>query len=153
MLRSSCLRLIAIACSLAALVLAALVVPRVAAAAPGNRALGTRLVTRYLFDLQRHDVADLRRFLSPAFQVARGDGLRQTKSEILRNPPEIHRYTIRAMQVTTNANVLIATFELSVREVIGGKPFHTKYAPRAAGFIALAKGWQMINYANFNTPR
>ncbi len=124
-----------------------------AAAQPRNslNALGTRLVNRYLSDLKRHDVGDLQRFLSPAFQVQRTDG-RQTKSQVIHNPPAIASYTIRGMRATLAANTLVVTFQLATKEVINGKPLSTGYSPRLATFMVLTTGWQMTGYANFNTP-
>ncbi len=134
--------------------LMAVAVPNAPAAAQRRNslnALGTRLVNRYLSDLERHDVGDLHRFLSPAFQVQRTDG-RQTKPQVIHNPPTIAGYTIRGMRATSAANTLVVTFQLATKEVINGKPLSTGYSPRLATFIAIAKGWQMTGYANFNTP-
>lgn len=121
-------------------------------AAQNRQALGTRLVNRYLSDLQRQDVADLSKFVSPAYQVQRADGRRQTKSELLRNPPKLGGYVIRDMRVTSGADVLVATFEVATNEVIHGRRFRTSYAARMAVFVAVSKGWQLIAYANFNVP-
>lgn len=135
------------------LALMAVAAPSASNGAESRSALGGRLVHRYLSDLQRHDVADLRSFLSPAFQVQRGDGRRQTKSQVLRNPPRLGGYTIRGMRVSADANTLVATFQIAVDEVIDGKPFRTGYAARLATFVLVAKGWQLIGWANFNAPR
>jgi hypothetical protein len=134
-------------------ILCALVLPDMSTATQSRPALGSQLVRRYLSDLHRHDLADLRSFLSPAFQVERADGRRQTKSDLLRNPPKIATYTIRRMRVTSDANVVVVTFEISINEVINGKPFHTGYAGRIATFVVVTKGWQLVGYANFNAPR
>jgi uncharacterized protein DUF4440 len=136
-----------------ALALLAAASPSVSNGAGSRSALGSRLVNRYLTDLQRHDVADLRAFLSPAFQVQRADGRRQTKSGLLRDPPRLGSYTIRRMRVSTAANTLVVTFQIAVDEVINGKPFRTGYAARLATFVGVGKSWQLIGWANFNAPR
>jgi hypothetical protein len=135
-----------------ALVLTAAALPAQAVAAPTTGQLGKQLLRRYFTDLQRVNRADLRKFLSPAFQVQRADGTRQTKAELLKNPPKVGPYTFRGMRTTADANVLVVTFQVSVIETINGKPFKTGFAPRVAVFVAVAKGWQLIGYANFNAP-
>ncbi len=139
--------------ALLAFVVIAVTLPSVSRGAQSRSALGTQLVHRYLSDLQRHDVADLRNFLSPAFQVQRGDGLRQTKSELLRNPPRLGSYTIRRMRVSSDANTVVVTFEIAINEVINGKPFRTAYAARLATFASINKAWRLIGWANFNAPK
>ena len=52
--------------------------------------LGARLVNRFFSELKRHDVAGLRRFLSPAFQIQRADGSRVTKKQYLHNLPNVN---------------------------------------------------------------
>lgn len=144
---SRLVRVIALALALSALALPA----SASAQRPGP--LGRQLVRRFLNDLQRTNRADLRRFLSPAFQLQRADGSHQTKPDVIKNPTKIRSYTLRGFQVTTDANALVVTFQLSVNETINGKPFKTGFAPRIATFVSLAKGWQLIEYANFNTPQ
>jgi hypothetical protein len=132
--------------------LIAVALPGLSTATQSRGALGSQLANRYLSDLHRHDMADLRSFLSPAFQVERANGLRQTKSELLRHPPKVGTYAIRRMRVTSTANVIVVTFEIAINEVINGKPFRTAYAPRLAMFTLVSKGWQLIGWANFNAP-
>jgi Domain of unknown function (DUF4440) len=136
-----------------ALVLSAVALPALASAAPQPGPQGKQLVRRFLNDLQRANRPDLRKFLSPAFQLQRADGSHQTKADVIKNPTKIRSYTLRGFQVTSDANVLVARFQLSVDETINGKPFKTAFAPRIAVFVSLAKGWQLIGYANFNTPQ
>ena len=144
---SRLVRVIALALALSAVALPA----SASAQRPGP--LGRQLVGRFLKDLERTNRADIRRFLSPAFQLQRADGSHQTKAEVIKNPTKIQGYTVRGFQVTSDANVLVVTFQLSVNETINGKPFKTGFAPRIGTFVSLAKGWQLIEWANFNTPQ
>ena len=135
-------------------ILVALALSNVSTAAVSRAALGRELVNRYLSDLQRQDVADLRIFLSRGFQVQRADGTRTTKPQFLRNPTKIGSYNIRRMRVTSDANALLATYQIAVRnEVINGKPYATGYSPRMMVFVRGAKGWQVLGLANFNAPK
>lgn len=135
-------------------ILVALASANVSTAAVSRAALARQLVNRYLSDLQRQDVADLRKFLSPGFQIQRADGTRTTRPQFLRNPTKIGSYNIRRMRATTDANTLLATYQIAVRnEVIDGKPYATGYSPRMMVFTHVAKGWQALGLANFNAPR
>jgi hypothetical protein len=103
--------------------------------------------------VQRKDVADLRVFVSPAFQVQRADGAGQNKTELLRNLPDLRSYKLRSLRVTRDANVLVVTFQAATNEIINGQPLRIGYSPRLATFIRGAKDWRITAYANFNTPR
>ena len=135
-----------------ALVMVAVALSSAPAAAESPAALGRRLVDRYLADVRRHDVADLRKFLSPAWQIQRADGSRLTKRQYLRNLPTVRTEVISKLRVTSAANALVVTFLNRVNEVIGGKQFRTSPTPRLAAFVHGDKGWLMVAFANFNTP-
>jgi hypothetical protein len=130
----------------------ALCVPSAATAATGRAKLATRLVNRYLTDIEHRDLAGLRTFLSPAFQLQRADGSRQTKAQYLRNLPTVRSYRIRDLQATSTADALVATYEVAANEVINGKQLRMGYAPRISAFVRGRGGWRMIAHANFNTP-
>ncbi|HEY8217123.1 MAG TPA: hypothetical protein VIH82_08310, partial [Acidimicrobiia bacterium] len=58
-----------------------------------NDARGRQLVDRFLVLIKEKDVAGLRRFLSPAFQVQRADGSYFDKAKYLHNPlPTLEKY-------------------------------------------------------------
>ena len=65
------------------------------AAATNTGALGRRLVNRFFTDTRNHNFTDLRKFLSPAFQVQRADGSRQTKAQFLANFPVVISFQLR----------------------------------------------------------
>lgn len=115
--------------------------------------LGTSLVNRYLSALQHHDVAALRAFLSPAWQLQRADGSRETKASFLGNLSTLRSYKLRDVRTTGTANVVVVTMEAESDVVVNGKPYRMGYAPRLATFLPDGKDWQMTSFANFNTPR
>jgi Domain of unknown function (DUF4440) len=127
--------------------------PAVGAPASGRAALGNKLVVRFFDDVRDHRVADLRKFLSPAFQIQRADGSRMRKAEYLRSLPTIRSYKMRSLRVTAAGDVLVATYEVAADQVIGGREFKTGYAPRISTFLHSAGGWQIVAHANFNTPK
>ncbi len=138
--------------ALALVLVAAFVAPSVSSAAVTPKALGNQLVNRFFADLQRHDVADLQRFLAPTFQIQRADGSRATKAQYLRNLPTIRSFRIRGLTATSDGTVLVATYEVSSNQVINGKQQKTGFAPRLSVFERGAKGWQLLAHANFNVP-
>ena len=111
------------------------------------------LVFRYLNDVKNKNVADLRRFLSPAFQIQRADGSRATKSQYLRDLPDVKSFKVRDMIVTSAGSQLVATYQVASDQVINGKQFKAGYAPRITVFVKGARGWQLLGHANFNTPQ
>ncbi len=141
-----------------ALIATAALAPTLSSAAPGRvthgrAALGRALVYRFFNDIENKDIADLRRFLSPAFQIQRADGSRSTKAQYLRNLPDIKSFKIRKMIVTWTSDEIVATYEVASQQVINGKPFNAGYAPRISAFTKEARGWQIDSHANFNTPK
>lgn len=118
-----------------------------------SRSLGGRLVNRFFSEIERHDVAGLRKFLSPAFQIQRADGSRLTKRQYLHNLPTIISYKLRDLRTTSKGSVLIVTYQAAAKEVIDGKKFKSGYAPRMSVFSSGSAGWQIVAHANFNTPR
>jgi len=109
-----------------------------------------RLVTRF-FDLaERKEVARLRRFLSPAFQVERADGSGGEKARFLRNLPTIERFRLSRLHVTQADAVLVVRYRATVRGVVHGHPYTPGPAPRLSTFDWNGRRWQLAAHANFN---
>lgn len=143
--------------SILALIAGAALVPAVSAAAPGSvtrgdAALGRALVFRFLNDVKNKNVTDLRRFLSPAFQIQRADGSRSNKFQYLRDLPDVKSFKVRKMIVTSTRDEIVATYQVASDQIINGKQFKAGYAPRISAFTKEAHGWQIISHGNFNTP-
>lgn len=126
--------------------------PAVAAARPSGT-LGRQLVKRFFTDTQKHNLGDLRRLLSPAFQVQRANGMRQTKGQFLARLPVVHSFQLRGLRVTSAPGTIVVTYQANVDEIIGGKPFRTGYLPRISVFVKGAQGWQLVAHSNFNKPK
>lgn len=133
-------------------VLAALAASGASIAATRDTGLGRRLVNRFFLELKRHDVAGLRRFLSPAFQIQRADGSRLTKSQYLHNLPTVSGYTLRDLRTSSSRKMVVVTYQARTDEVIDGKKYRAGYAPRISVFSSGTRGWQIVAHGNFNTP-
>lgn len=114
--------------------------------------LGARLVKRFFSEIKRHDVAGLRKFLSPAFQIQRADGSRLTKEQYLHNLPTVLSYRLRDLRTASTRTAVTVTYQAAAKEIINGKKFKSGFAPRLSVFFLGPRGWQIVGHANFNTP-
>ncbi len=141
-----------------ALVASAALIPAVSSATSGpvtrgDAAIGRALVFRFLNDVKDKNVTDLRRFLSPAFQIQRADGSRSNKFQYLHDLPDVKSFKVRKMIVTSTSDEIVATYEVASDQIINGKQFNAAYAPRISAFAKERSGWQLVSHANFNTPK
>jgi hypothetical protein len=113
---------------------------------------GSDLVNKYITLLQQKDVDGLKTFLSDAFLIQRADGSTSEKADYLQNYPDIGEFTITNVTATQAANALIVRWDLTVHEVIDGKPYDTAPAPRLSTFYYSDGKWQLTSHANFNAP-
>jgi hypothetical protein len=146
----------AVRCFLLALSAALALSLLIALSSPGAttpHSLGSRLINRFLVDVKRHDVADLRAFLSPAFQIQRADGSRLGKGVYLQHLPTVRSFKVRNLVATSSGGTPVGTYEVASEQVINGKQFHTEYAPRLSVFVKAGNHWQLLAHANFNTPK
>jgi hypothetical protein len=134
-------------------VVGALYVFSTASSATSSARLGSRLVHRFFNELVRRDVAQLRRFLSPAFQIQRADGSRETKAHYLRHLPHVLSYRVRKLVQTTARGVVVMTYLASTTELVNGKQVQSAFAPRISTFVRGARGWQLASHANFNPTK
>jgi hypothetical protein len=125
---------------------------RVSVAASHRASLGSQLVRRFFNELEHKDVAGLRKFLGPEFQIQRADSSRQTKAGYLHNLPTVLSYKLRDLRTTSQRRVIIVTYQAKAHEIINGKPYSTGYEPRLSVFVHAARGWQIVAHANFNAP-
>ena len=110
------------------------------------------LADRFLKLLEAKDLNGLQRFLSPAFQLQRADGTYANKAEYLRKPAIVESHEIDNVRATRVDGIIVTRFDLVVDATIDGKPQSTAPAPRLAIFRKGPDGWQLVAYANFNTP-
>lgn len=114
--------------------------------------LESQLVNRFFTEIEHKDVAGLRTFLAPEFQVQRADGSRQTKAEYLSNLPTVLSYKLRDLRTTSQPTAVVVTYQAAAVEIINGRHFGTGYEPRLSVFVRGAQGWQIVAHANFNAP-
>jgi hypothetical protein len=140
-----------------AIVLGALVAAPTAHAAgsTSDEAQGQKLLERFLDALHPDadgevDIAELKKFLSPAWTLQRANGTSSTKPEYLEAPALVESYEIQNLDVTRDGPVLVARYEVVVDSTINGQPQSSNPAPRLSVFFKGPKGWQMVAHANFN---
>lgn len=108
------------------------------------------LVTRF-FDLIEHkDVARLRAFLSPAFQVQRADGTGDTKAAYLAHLSTVNKFKLTKLVATQAGSVLVVRYLATVEGLVNGKPYTPGPAPRLSTFVWNGTRWQLAAHANFN---
>lgn len=151
---------------LAALALAAApAVAGAAQAAPAERAtaaqqaanlkLGTRLVTRFWDLLVGGEPAELKAFLSPAFQVQRANGSGANRNQYVASfasSIRIADYALSGFKVTRTGGLLVARYVVVTSETIDGVAYSANPAPRISTFVRTPNGWRMASHANFNAP-
>lgn len=108
------------------------------------------LVERFFDLLRAKDVAGLRDYLSPAFQVARADGTGVGKDDYLTNLPTVNSFTITDLTATAAGPVLVARYLATVEGTVNGNPYTPGPAPRLSVFSWNGSAWQLAAHANFN---
>jgi len=111
---------------------------------------GRRLIHRYFALVQHKDVAGLRRFLSPAFQIERADGSGGEKAAYLKDLPTIKKFRIRHVHGTEAGRVLVARYHAVIKGVLNGRSYAPGPAPRLTFFDWTGKRWQLAGHANFD---
>ena len=110
----------------------------------------TTLVHRFFTLVQEKDVAQLKRFLSPAFQVQRADGSGAGKSEYLSKLATIHKFELTSLHATQTGGTLVVRYLATVEGILNGKPYTPGPAPRLSVFSWNGERWQLAAHANFN---
>lgn len=121
--------------------------PQIGAATPTSR--GQALVQRFFTLLQNQDRQGLRAFLAPNFQSVRANGGVQEKPAYLIDLPKIGRFKISNVRGTQSNDVLVVSYQLTVREKIGGVEQPGSPAPRLSVFHREKGAWHLSAHANF----
>jgi ketosteroid isomerase-like protein len=121
-------------------------------AATPNASKGRQLVTKFLDLLKDQDLAGLRKFLSPAFQLQRADGSFANRAEYLKAPAVVKSHEIRNLRVTRAGDVIVTRYDLVIQSTVNGQPQSNEPAPRLSVFTKGKHGWQIVAHANFNVP-
>lgn len=119
-------------------------------------ALGKRLSDKFLGLLKNGDVAGLKKFLSPAFQLQRATGAGATKAEYLSELPTIGEFVVSDVEATRSGDVLVVRYLATVEGLADGRMYTPGPAPRISTFVLTDGRWQIVSHANFNallTPR
>jgi hypothetical protein len=113
-------------------------------------ATATPLVNRFFTLIQKHDVAGLKRFLSPAFQLERADGSGSAKADYLAHLPTVQSFAISNLSAGQSGSVLVVRYLASATGLVNGKPYTPGLAPRLSVFAWNGSAWQITAHANFN---
>ena len=108
------------------------------------------LVVQFFELIQDQDVAGLKTFLSPAFQVERADGSGAGKTAYLKKLATIRKFRITKLTATRVGTTLVARYNATVEGFVNGKPYTPGPAPRLSVFHWTGKRWQLVAHANFN---
>jgi hypothetical protein len=108
------------------------------------------LAERFFSLLVAKDVAGLRAFLSPAFQVQRADGSAERKSAYLSHLPTITKFQLTKLAATQAGPVLVVRYLATAEGLVNGKPYTPGPAPRLSTFVWNGARWQLAAHANFN---
>lgn len=101
---------------------------------------------------KRNDSAALEALLSPAFQLVRADGSRETKQQKVANPSRISDYTLSDFSITRQGDTMVVSFTTQTDQVIDGKRYVNDPSPRLAVLVRDADRWLLIAYSNFSLP-
>lgn len=115
-------------------------------------ATGKDLSNKFMTLLHNKDTAGLQTFLSDAFIIQRADGSSSAKTEYLTNLPVVNQYTVQDVQARQDGPVLTVKWDLEVDEVIDGKTYSGRPAPRLSTYVWHDSSWRMTSHANFNAP-
>jgi hypothetical protein len=124
-----------------------------AAPAPQLRspvATAKRLVTRFFTLIHNKDVAALRTFVSPAFQLARTDGSGFGKAGFLRDLPDIRTFKLSNFVATQAGRVLVTRCLANLTGSADGRPYKPGPAARLSVFEWNGSAWRLVAHANFN---
>ena len=113
-------------------------------------ATGHRLVDRFFVLIEHKDVAGLRTFLSPAFQVQRADGSASNKTEYFSNLPTLKKFSISHLTATQDGAVLVVRYLATTEGIVNGKRYTPGPAPRLSVFAWTGRAWRLAAHANFN---
>jgi hypothetical protein len=110
----------------------------------------TPLVHRFFVLIANKDVARLRRFLAPGFQVQYADGTSREKKEYLTKLADIKAFTLKNLRATQAGGTLVVRYLADVTGVVNGRPYTPGPAPRLSVFSWNGRRWQLAAHANFN---
>lgn len=108
------------------------------------------LVVKFFELIRDQDVAGLRSFLSPAFQVQRADGSASGKAAYLDRLSIVRKFTLSKLTATRAGATLVVRYHATVEGLVNGKPYTPGPAPRLSVFHWTGKRWQLAAHANFN---
>jgi hypothetical protein len=143
---SVCALTLALAVGPAALAAQARPAPRLA----NPLATAKQLVTRFFTLTQRKDVAGLRAFLSPAFQIERADGTGMGKAVFLKNLPDLRSFKLARFVASQAGSSLVTRYLATATGTVSGKPYTPGPAPRMTVFTWNGRAWQVFAHSNFN---
>lgn len=101
----------------------------------------------------------LKPLMSPAYQIVRADGVRETPSTY--TPPDLQGYNVSDVIVTApTPDILVIRYAVVANETVAGRPLNNSRRPRLTvlargpdgGAAADDMSWRIVSQASFNEP-
>ena len=114
-----------------------------------EKALGEKLLRQLWADIKKPDMNAIEKTIAQGFQSVHQFGANSRAQEIkLIKGLKLGNYTLTDIEITRNGPVIIATYFISVEEIIKGERLSKKPAPRLSVFLKTESGWKWIAHAN-----
>lgn len=114
-----------------------------------EKSLGEKLLYQLWSDMKKPDMAAIEKTIAEGFQSVHQFGSSNRKQEIETiKGLKLGNYTLSDIKITQNGPVIIATYFISVEEMIKGKLLSKRPAPRLSAFLKTDSGWKWIAHAN-----
>ena len=113
-------------------------------------ATGKPLAEKWFTLVQNKDVAGLKKFMSPAFELQRADGTGSNKADYLKNISTVQSFNLTDFTASRAGDVLVVRYLADATGIVNGKPYSPGPAPRLTVFKRDGKAWQIVAHANFN---
>ena len=114
-----------------------------------EKGLGEKLLRQLWADMKKPDMEVIEKTIAKGFQSVHQYGSNNREQEIkLIKGLKLGKYTLSNIKITRNGPVIVATYFVSVEEIIKGKRLSKKPAPRLSVFLKTDSGWKWIAHAN-----
>jgi len=112
-------------------------------------AVGTKLLEQLWEGFKNADMDAIENLIAKGFQSVHQNGANDFKEEMeLITKLNIAEYKLTDIKITSEENVIIISYKVSVAETIEGKRLDKMAAPRLTVFAKTDNGWKWVAHAN-----